>query len=375
MRIVVFSPNLIGDTVMATPALRALRRGFPDAHIAVVIKPQVSPTLDGAPWFDERILFAPKARDKCHRTLATIGRLRRERFDLAVLFPNSFRSGLMAWLGGARRRIGYDRGRGLLLTDRLQPPRDAGGRYLPVPAVEYYLAIVRRLGCPVESVRTELFTTEADETAADGAWERLGLSRAVESPVVCLNTGGAFGPAKSWPSDYFALLARRLAVEVGASVLVICGPSERDAARDIVARASHPRVVSLADEPLSIGLSKASVRRSSLLVTTDSGPRHFAGAFGVPVLSLFGPTHIAWTRTYHPNAVHLQQPVPCGPCQKGTCPLGHHRCMRELSPEAVFEAASRLLGTRSVGLRPPRDVETNSSIRRDPCVTRSADVQ
>ena len=100
---------------------------------------------------------------------------------------------------------------------------------------------------------------------------------------------------------------------------------------------------SLAELDLGIGLTKASVRRSALLITTDSGPRHFAAAFGVPVLSLFGPTHIAWTRTYHPHAIHLRHPLPCGPCQKSVCPLGHHRCMRDLTPQVVYAAARRYL--------------------------------
>ncbi|QDV35975.1 lipopolysaccharide heptosyltransferase II [Tautonia plasticadhaerens] len=343
MRIVVFCPNLVGDTVMATPTLRALRRGFPDARIVGLLKPNVSPTLDGAPWLDDRILFHPKAPLREQRMAAVVARLREERFDLAVLLPNSIRSALMARLGGVGRRVGYARGgRGVLLTDRLSPPRDARGRFEPVPIVSYYLGLARRLGCPVDSLRCELFTTEADEQAADLAWLRLGLLG--DRPVVCLNTGGAFGPAKNWPEGHFAALARRLVAELGVKVLVVCGPSERESARQIVALAALDDVVSLADEPVGIGLSKASVRRSALLVTTDSGPRHFAAGFGVPVVSLFGPTHIAWTRTYHPGAVHLQQPVPCGPCQKGTCPLGHHRCMTELSPDAVFEASRRLLG-------------------------------
>ena len=93
---------------------------------------------------------------------------------------------------------------------------------------------------------------------------------------------------------------------------------------------------------LSLGLTQPEVRRASLLVTTDSGPRHFAAAFGRPVVTLFGPTHVEWTETYYPKAVHLQKKVPCGPCQLRTCPLDH-RCMRELSPEEVFAAADRLL--------------------------------
>lgn len=347
MRIVVFCPNLVGDTVMATPTLRALRQGFPAARITALIKPNVAPTLAGAPWIDDLIRFHPKSAEPEQRMPGVISRLRGERFDLAVLLPNSIRSALMAWLGGVERRVGYARGgRGLLLTDHLHAPRDVRGRFAPVPIVEYYLALARHLQCPVDSLACELFTTVADEQAADLAWQRLGLLG--DRPVVCLNTGGAFGPAKNWPDAHFATLARRLVAELGVKVLVVCGPAERASARAIVAGADHPDVVSLAEEPVSIGLTKASVRRSALLVTTDSGPRHFAAGFGVPVVSLFGPTHIAWTRTYHPLAIHLQQPVPCGPCQKPVCPLGHHRCMTELHPDAVFEASRRLLARPSI---------------------------
>lgn len=347
--VAVFCPNLIGDTVMATPTLRALREGMPGVRMVGVIKPNVAPTLAGTDWLDDLILFHPRSRDRSERTLAVVRRLRAERPAVAVLLPNSFRSALMAGLAGIPRRVGYARGgRGFLLTDRLAPPRDARGRYVPTPIVGYYAQLARHLGCPVRSLRTELATTDDDEAAADRAWARLGL--APERPVVCLNTGGAFGPAKNWPVEHFAELARRLVVERGVSVLVLCGPAERENARAIVGLAGLPGVVSLADEPLSLGLSKACVRRSALLVTTDSGPRHFAAPFDVPCLSLFGPTHIAWTRTYHPLARHLLKPVPCGPCQQGSCPERHHRCLRELRPESVFEAASEMLGP--VGDRP-----------------------
>jgi len=268
--------------------------------------------------------------------------LRAERADLAVLFPNSIRTGILAVLAGIPRRLGYDRGgRRFLLTDRLTYPRGRDGRRVPTPIVESYLALARHLGCPVDSLRPELFTTAADEAAADAAWTQLGLGR--DEPVVCLNTGGAFGPAKNWPAPYFATLARRIAVESGQAVLIVCGPSERAGASAIAAEAAHSRVVSLAGFAPSIGLTKACVRRSVLLITTDSGPRHFATALGVPVLTLFGPTHIAWTRTYSPHALHIHHPVDCGPCQKPSCPLGHHRCMRDLSPEAVYAAARRFL--------------------------------
>src|SRR5262249_14814885 len=116
-------------------------------------------------------------------------------------------------------------------------------------------------------------------------------------------------------------------------------------ARAIAEGAGHPAVRALGELSggLSLGLTKACVRRCDLLVTTDSGPRHFAHAFDRPVVTLFGPTHIGWTETYPPHAVHLQKEAPCGPCQKRVCPLDH-RCMRDLRPAEVYRAAESLLG-------------------------------
>ncbi len=346
MKIAVFCPSLIGDTVMATPTFRALRQGFPAATIVGVIKPTVAPTLEATHWFDDWIYFDRKSRNRDERTLSVLRRMRRERFDLALFLPNSFRPAWIAWMAGIPRRVGYVRyGRRMLLTDPLYHPRDREGRLLPTPIVESYLRLARQIGVNVGSVRIELATTEKDEAAADRAFAVLGL--ADDRRIVCLNTGGAFGPAKSWPVPHFAKLARQLADAADVSVLVLCGPSEREPAREIVAAAAHPRVVSLADQSLGIGLTKACVRRSALMVTTDSGPRHFAAAFQTPVITLFGPTHIAWTRTYHPHAWHIFHKVPCGPCQRPVCPEGHHRCMRDLSPEAVFQAALRCYTRRS----------------------------
>ena len=308
MTIVVFCPNLIGDTVMATPTLRACASGFRSARILGVIKPHVSPTLDGAPWLDDRILFDPRSRDPDHGTRAVLKRLRDERPELAVLLPNSFRSALMAWRSGARRRVGYARGgRGFLLTDRLEPARDGSGRFLPTPIVESYLAIARRLGCRVDSVRPELFTTEADEAAADRAWSELGLDG--DAPVVCLNTGGR--SVRPRTGRWSTSRAWRIASPTRRGSPCSSSAGRANATRPARSRPGPPTPESSAwpISPSSIGLTKACIRRSALLITTDSGPRHFAAAFRVPVLTLFGPTHIAWTRTYHPQA---HPPLPPG---------------------------------------------------------------
>jgi heptosyltransferase-2 len=340
MRIALFLPNWIGDTVMATPAVRAVREHFPDAPIIGIGKPYVRDVLAGSPWLNEFIAL-DKRGPRAHRALAVGSALRRRRVDLAILFPNSFRSAFVAWLANCGRRIGFARhGRSLLLTQRLQPLRDQRGRFSPSPIVLDYNRLAEQAGCRVRSLNLELFTTTHDEAGAERVWRECGLASRRE--VICLNPGAAFGSAKLWPEDYFARLASDFARRRDAGVLVLSGPAERELAGRIARSANHPHVHSLANAAVSIGLTKACVRRADLLVTTDSGPRHFAAAFDRPVVALFGPTHKAWTDTFFTKEVALQKSVPCGPCQQRTCHLDH-RCMGTLTPEEVYSAATALL--------------------------------
>jgi heptosyltransferase-2 len=351
MNIAVFLPGWIGDAVMATPAIRALRQRYRDARLVAVVKPYVAGVLGGAPWFDEVLLAGDSWVPGVFEIAAA---LRRRQIDLAVLLPNSFRTALIARLAGCRRRVGYARyGRRLLLTDVLEPRRDERGSLLPSPILDAYNLLAERAGCQAPGRRMELFTTPEDEDGADQVWKWAGLKPG--DRVVCLNPGAAFGSAKCWPTEHFAELARALVTQRDLRVLILCGPAERIVCRQIAALAGHPAVIALADQVaptrlggrnLSVGLTKACVRRADLLVTTDSGPRHFAAAFDRPVITLFGPTHIPWTETYFPGARHLQLKVECGPCQRRQCPLDH-RCMRQLEPGLVFKTVCDLLKTNT----------------------------
>ena len=341
MNLAVFLPNWVGDAVMATPALRAVRRQFSTAHILGIMPPVIADTLQGTTLIDEVLRHESRGKQPAHSDAAIIRQLQSARCELGVLFPNSWRSAWLAWRGRVRRRVGFGRdGRGILLTDVLTPR----SRRMPHPVMDEYLRIAQHLGCRDLPGTTELAVTADDAAALDRFWQRQPAGLRLRG-VVALNTGGAFGPAKNWPREYFAELARRIVDELGLTVLVVCGPAERDDARVIVREAGRTEVLSLAEEPLSIGLTKAAVRESRLLVTTDSGPRHFAQPFRVPVLTLFGPTHIAWSETRYDQAVHLHVDVPCGPCQQRACPLGHHRCLRDLTVEHVLAAVKRAIHT------------------------------
>ena len=266
--------------------------------------------------------------------------------DLAVLFPNSFRSGLVAWLGGCRRRVGYARyGRARLLTDALEPVRDAAGQ----------------ARCPARSSTPTTCLAETGRLSAaviphGAVHDGRATRQAADDGLAGRRSAPLPGSDLSEPGGGLRLgqaLARRITSPpwpqiswTGAAAACWCcaGRPSATLARQIAAAgAERPgRLFAGASQPLSLGLTKACVRRADLLITTDSGPRHFAAAFDRPVVTLFGPTHIAWTETYYPRAVHLQKKVECGPCQLRVCPLDH-RCMKLLTPAEVFAAAEQLL--------------------------------
>jgi heptosyltransferase II len=187
--------------------------------------------------------------------------------------------------------------------------------------------------------RRELATGTADEAAADQIWAGFGGWRG--RPTILLNNGAATGSAKLWPAASMAELARCVVCTLDFNVLVLAGPGEQAGASRIVELAATPRVIAV--PAAGIGATKACIRRAHLMVSTDSGPRHIAAAFGVPLVSIFGPTDPRWTDLHTALDLTLQEHVPCGPCQRTTCRYDHHRCMRELGVERVWSAVQRQL--------------------------------
>ncbi len=339
-RLGVFLPNWIGDVVMATPALRALRKLVgPSGQLVGVMRPYVADVLAGTHWLDDIVLYSKDGKCPELSGRAAQRQLRELDLDCAVLLTNSLRTAWMAWRGGARERIGYVGDfRALLLTKRLRET-DRDSDDLPIPTIDSYLKLAEAAGCAPEPPRLELATRPEDERAADALWKRFGLPSGDQ--VVVLNSGGAFGSTKHWPAEHFAKLAQRIVAKWGFSVLVHCGPAERDDAARIVALAGDRRIVGMSElDRLPMGLAKACVRRSRMLVSTDSGLRFFGIAFGKPVVTLFGPTAPEATRTHYDRETCLSLSLDCQPCMERTCPLGHHRCLRDLSVDQVYAAVA-----------------------------------
>src|SRR5688572_19179633 len=351
-KILVVQPGWVGDAVMATPTLRALRELYPSAHIAYLMRRYVKPIYTGMPWADQLITYRTgKTRAKAGKGqfFDLAARLRAGRFDLSVLLPNSFKSALVCKMARIPRILGYEcDGRGFLLTDRLLPSKETGN-FVPSPIVKYYLGLAHYLGSAHRDLRLELFVTPHEQREAREVFARCGLdpdlhrpAAAGGSPLILLNPGAAFGAAKCWRPEYFAELADRFIDEHNATVLLSAAPKERPIV-DTIKRHMRHAPVDLSNKGLTLGGLKEVVRRCDLMVTNDTGPRHIAAAMDVPVVTVFGPTHPEWTEIYYAKERQVAVKVFCGPCQKKTCPLDH-RCMTRVTPGMVYDTSAALLG-------------------------------
>lgn len=342
-RVLVVIPNWVGDVVLATPVLAALRAHFAGARITYLLRKYVGEIVDGGGWHDEVVHWpAGGGLTREVRTLRLARRLREQRFDLALLFTNSFRSALVVWQARVARRVGYAReGRGWLLTDRLRP-RKRDGEFVPSPMLPYYVKIAERAGCPVTDWRLRLGLTPQQEQAGRDLRRQYGLDEGARYAVI--NPGAAFGAAKCWLPERFAEVCDRLWAEHGLRSVLVGAPHEAPLMQRI-AHLARRDVLGGAPPGTTLGSLKVLVREAALLVCNDTGPRHYGNAFGVPTVTIFGPTHQAWTDTDYPGEVKLQVPVECGPCQLKTCPLDL-RCMTGLTTDLVMAAVTELLARR-----------------------------
>lgn len=303
-RLLIHMPTWLGDCVMATPTLRALRELYPQAHVSVLVKSPMKPMLDGMPWID-RVLTLRSTRSSLTTNsrrgiCATASRLKSGQFDLAVLLPNSFRSALTMALARIPRRVGYERDwRGMFLTDELKPKRQGLG-FQPVPTLVYYLKLAEYLGAPTDADRTmALFTREQDDVHASRLLADAGYDAQAGQPLVLLNPG-ANRLDKRWSPARFGQVAQACVCHFGAKVAVTGAPREREVVQQVV-DAAGPGTINLLDCGMTLRLLKSMVKCSSLMVTNDTGPRHIAAAMHVPVVTLFGPTAPAWTTLDFPN--------------------------------------------------------------------------
>jgi len=355
-RILVVKLADIGDLLLTTPALRALRLRYPNAQITALVTPHTAPLLQGNDSVDDLIRF-PKGvfdtrtallrPDALWKAAGLARELRACRFDVVVLLHHlitnwgtaKYRALLSAT--GAPVRVGLANHPVSFLTDRAE---DRG--FGAVHEVEYWLDVVALLGAANPRPRIELFLTGDELSDADRRWSALGLDG---RDVVVLHPGsGAFSLARRWPADRFAAVGDALAAD-GLAVAIVAGPGEEQLAEQTRAAMRAPAV--LLDQLGTPRSLAATLRRSRLFVGNDSGVMHCAATMGVPTVGVFGLTNYRAWGPYPPDQHRVVSlGLPCSPCVHHAFSLGTPQgcparmCLTELEPDLVLRAARTLLG-------------------------------
>jgi heptosyltransferase-2 len=349
-RILVRGTNWVGDAVMTTPALSRLRSSFPGARITLLATPRTAELFEASELVDEVLLYR-RHEEGWPAFLKMARTLLRRQFDLAILLQNAFEAALLAWLGGARLRIGYaTHGRSLLLTHALKrcaPPRHQTHDYLELVAASEEICLGAS-GEPRESktLIPSLRASPEQTSAAEALLQRYQIA-GKQRLLVALNAGATNSRAKCWPADHFAALADTLIRELGAQVILLGARAERAIAEQVIAQMQERGALNLAGET-SLGELIGLLDHCALLISNDTGPAHIAAALGTPTLTIFGPTNEFETAPRGLRAEIIRaEGIECARCMLRDCPIDH-RCMRHISSDEVAQRACALLAQPKV---------------------------
>ncbi len=340
-RILVRATNWIGDAVMTMPAVQRLRERERDAHITLLCPAKLHDLWRHNPYINEVI---------------DVGQLRAHNYDVAIIFPNSFRSAWECWRAGIPTRVGFaGHWRRMLLTHVVEEPHTERPVYKDItvagktfkvksfPTIRHqshrYLDLIWFLGGNREITRPKIWLAPG---------ELPSLTKFIHEgsrPVFALNAGAEYGPAKRWMPERFAEVAQRVSAEVACRWLLLGGPGDVEIAGKIEAelRASlgdDRAVVNVAGKTTLLELCEL-IGFCKLLLTNDTGPMHLATAVGTPVVAVFGSTSAELTGPLDPRAAVVSAAVECTPCFLRKCPIDF-RCMNNITVEQVTEAVLKL---------------------------------
>ena len=313
MKILIYNVNWRGDVLFSTPAIRAIKALYPDAHLACLVTPRCRGMLKGNPDINEVLCFDERRDRALHLKWGLVRHVKQQSFDLAFLFHRSFTRSLLLAMAGIPRRIGYStKGRGIFLTQPVPPPQGV------VHKVDYFLGLAQAAGAHDSDRRYRFYVTHEDDTRADKILHTAGIGK--EDPFVVLNPGGNWDP-KRWPRERFAELAGRLEERFRYRIIVTGAPKDQILG-DEISDKSPASVVSLCGKT-TLGELGAVMRRARLVIANDTGPMHIAVGVDAPTLALFGPT----------------RPELTGPIGEQATVLYSGQGMDGLSVEQVFQKA------------------------------------
>ena len=321
---VVIGLNWVGDNVLAIPAYKALQHRFrSEGGIAVAVPGNVATLLDASGIFRQVIAWDSRSTRKRIATLRAAGDFKR-----AVILPNSFRAAMIAFAAGIDERWGYPSDfRRILLTHPIAQ-REPRGHQL-----DDYTSLLGALNTPrvvgdTPSIKLPPPIREY------GRRRLLEIGMHLDRPIFAIHAGGLYGRAKHWGDTRYVETIRKLRLE-GFDVMLLTSPGERDQAERIATTCNGVPIVGHDGDVLEMA---AALSHCSALITNDSGPLHVAAALDIPSVSIFGPTDPDRTTIAGATRV-VRRTLSCQPCYQRECPLGHHRCMNDVSVDEVFAEA------------------------------------
>ena len=337
MKILIRATNWVGDAILALPALRAVRKRFPDGQIAIVARPYVAEIYREQGIGDELVAYEPNGRHRGWRGKELLAReLRAKKFDVALLLQNAFDAAWLAWRAGVPQRIGYARdGRSFLLTKAIKVPKRGE---IPPHERFYYLELLRRAGWIEQLQDDSHIALHVPDAARHRALQTLVEAGARSNALrVAVGAGASYGSAKCWPPDRFAKALNDFLSHKDADVILFGTVAEASVSSAIASEMRRPPIdltgkTSIAELPSLLS-------QCHLFLGNDSGAMHVAAAVGLPVVAIFGPTDPEGTAPVTPRASIAQQKPYCSPCFLRRCPTDH-RCMKAVTP-AIVEAALR----------------------------------
>ncbi|MCS6874945.1 MAG: lipopolysaccharide heptosyltransferase II [Pyrinomonadaceae bacterium] len=338
MKVVIRSTNWIGDSVMSIPALKEIRRIFPDAKLTLCVKSWAKDVFEEVDFIDDVLIYDYRKMN----FFKQVFEWRKRRFDVAILFTNSFESALLAWFAGVKQRFGYaTENRGFLLTGAFSVPSWKASRH----EAFYYLNLVweveRKLFNQSNSFEDLTISIPVSEERRLKARRILqNYSVDLSRRIVALGAGSKNSLAKRWPADKYAKLNDLLQLREKTNVILLGAKDETGIAKEVLNKALL-KPINLTGE-LSLAETIAILSEIDLLISNDMGLAHLASAVGTKTLVIFGPTNEKATKPIGSQIIRKE--VACAPCMRRVCPIDH-RCMNLISVEEVFEKAQSMLAS------------------------------
>lgn len=327
-KILIRGTNWIGDAVLTMPAVTAVRKKFPDAEISILVKPWVAGLFENSPDIDRIIIYDDKKYGRLCGKRKLVNDLKKNKFDMAILFQNAFEAAFLSFLAGIPVRYGYNTdGRGMLLTHKIALSDET----LKKHQVWYYLDLLRPLGINIEKPELSLKIGNKDKAAASNILKKNRIKK--DELIIGINPGASYGHAKRWLPDRYAKLADRLIERHAAKIILFGSKDDKEVATEIASLSSH-KLINLAGRT-SLSEAIALIERSRLFITNDSGLMHIAAALNVPVIAIFGSTSPERTGPYGKGHHIIYKNVECSPCLKRECPTDF-KCMDLISVDEVY---------------------------------------